>query len=89
VADAERPDQPTTPAADEPDVAEALELRDELLVACRDVLLGVGTTVAAALVAHIDALLDLDDEVSPGSQRLGRDAHSESNLGWSCGRRVV
>jgi hypothetical protein len=54
---------------DEPDLAEALELRDELLVACREVLLGVGTTHAAALVAHIDALLDLDDEASPGSQR--------------------
>jgi len=53
----------------EPDVAEALELRDELLIACRDLLLGVGTREAAALVAHIDALLDLDDEVSPGSQK--------------------
>ena len=56
-------------AGSEPDLAEALELRDELLVACRDVLLGVGTPEAAALVAHIDALLDLDDEASPGSQR--------------------
>jgi hypothetical protein len=53
----------------EPDLAEALELRDELLVACRDVLLGVGTREAAALIAHIDSLLDLDDERSPGSQR--------------------
>ena len=53
----------------EPDLAEALELRDELLVACREVLLGVGTPEAAALVAHIDWLLDLDDEASPGSQR--------------------
>ena len=53
----------------EPDLAEALELRDELLLACRDVLLGVGTRQASALVAHIDALLDLDDEASPGSQR--------------------
>jgi hypothetical protein len=51
-----------------PDLAEELELRDELLMACRDVLLGVGTRRAAALVAHIDALLDLDDEASPGSQ---------------------
>jgi hypothetical protein len=51
------------------DLAEALEVRDELLVACREVLLGVGTRHAAALVAHIDALLDLDDEASPGSQR--------------------
>jgi hypothetical protein len=46
-----------------------LELRDELLVACRQLLLGIGTREAAALVAHIDALLDLDDEASPGSQR--------------------
>jgi hypothetical protein len=53
----------------QPDIAEALELRDELLIACREVLLGVGTPHAAALVAHIDALLDLDDEASPGSQR--------------------
>jgi hypothetical protein len=53
----------------EPDLAEALELRDELLIACREVLLGVGTREASALVAHIDALLDLDDEASPGSQR--------------------
>ena len=52
----------------EPDLAEALELRDELLMACRDELLRVGNRRASALVAHIDALLDLDDEVSPGSQ---------------------
>jgi hypothetical protein len=51
----------------EPDLAEQLELRDELLIACRDVLLRVSTPGAAALVAHIDALLDLDDDVSPGS----------------------
>ena len=56
-------------SAPEPDLAEALELRDELLMACREVLLGVGTRQASALVAHIDALLDLDDEASPGSQR--------------------
>ena len=55
-------------AADD-DLAEALELRDELLLACRDVLLSVGTKEAAALVSHIDYLLDLDDEASPGSQR--------------------
>jgi hypothetical protein len=55
--------------AAEPDIAEELELRDELLVACREVLLTIGTREAAALVAHIDALLDLDDEASPGSQR--------------------
>jgi hypothetical protein len=53
----------------EPDLAEELELRDELLIACRTELLRVGTREASALVAHIDALLDLDDEVSPGSQR--------------------
>jgi hypothetical protein len=51
----------------EDDPAEALELRDELLLACRDLLLRVGTNEAAGLVAHIDHLLDLDDEVSPGS----------------------
>jgi hypothetical protein len=59
---------PSASVAD-PDLAEALELRDELLIACREVLLGVGTKEAAALVAHIDHLLDLDDEASPGSQR--------------------
>jgi len=53
----------------EPDLAEALELRDELLLACREILLGVGTRHSASLVASIDALLDLDDEASPGSQR--------------------
>jgi hypothetical protein len=57
------------PADREPDLAEELELRDELLLACREVLLTVGTDAAAALVAHIDFLLDLDDEASPGSQR--------------------
>ena len=57
------------PGGREPDLAEELELRDELLIACREVLLGVGTPAAAALVSHIDALLDLDDEASPGSQR--------------------
>jgi len=61
--------EPSRRRGPEPDVAEALELRDELLVACRELLLGVGTREAAALVAHIDALLDLDDEASPGSQR--------------------
>jgi hypothetical protein len=53
----------------EPDLAEELEQRDELLIACRQVLLQMGTREAAALVAHIDALLDIDDEASPGSQR--------------------
>jgi hypothetical protein len=51
----------------QPDVGEALELRDELLIACRELLLGVGNEASAALVAHIDALLDLDDGASPGS----------------------
>jgi hypothetical protein len=59
------------PPPREPDLAEELELRDELLLACREVLLGVGTRHAAALVSHIDALLDLDDEVSPDSRRTG------------------
>jgi hypothetical protein len=53
----------------EPDPAEALELRDELLIACRKVLLRVGTREASVLIGHIDALLDLDDERSPGSRR--------------------
>jgi hypothetical protein len=53
----------------DPDLAEALELRDELLLACRQELLRFGTPGAAALVAHIDSLLDLDDEASPGSSR--------------------
>jgi hypothetical protein len=39
-----------------PDLAQVLELRDELLIACREVLLGAGRSHAAALVAHIDAL---------------------------------
>jgi hypothetical protein len=39
----------------EPDLAEELELRDELLIACREELLGVGTSRASALVAHIIA----------------------------------
>jgi hypothetical protein len=55
-------------SADEPDLAVELELRDELLIASRQLLLGIGSREAAALVAHIDALLDLDDEASPGSQ---------------------
>jgi len=55
----------------EPDLAEELELRDELLIACRTELLRVGTPQASALVAHIDALLDLDDEASPGSSQRG------------------
>lgn len=33
------------------------------------VLLGVGSSEAAGLIAHIDSLLDLDDERPPGSQR--------------------
>jgi hypothetical protein len=54
----------------EPDLADELEVRDELLTACRQLLLGVGTREASTLVAHIDALLDLDDDASPGSQRV-------------------
>lgn len=50
------------------DLAEALELRDELLLACRELLVGVGTPQAAALLAHIDALLDLDDDISASRQ---------------------
>ena len=53
----------------QPDIAEELEVRDELLILCRELLLKVGTQEASGLVAHIDALLDLDDEASPGSQR--------------------
>lgn len=42
------------------DFADELEVRDELLVACRDLLARVGTSEAAALVRHIEAVLDLD-----------------------------
>lgn len=52
---------------DEDDLAEALELRDELLLACREALISVASREASALVAHIDFLLDLDDDRSPGS----------------------
>lgn len=48
----------------EPDLATELELRDELLLACRELLVTVGTPEAAALVAHVDALLDLDDDIT-------------------------
>jgi hypothetical protein len=72
-----RPSRPSTVAGvmqgqsndRDPDLAAELETRDELLIACRDILLSVGSRRAAALVAHIDALLDLDDEASPGAQR--------------------
>jgi hypothetical protein len=50
---------------DAPDLARELEERDELLMACREVLLSTGTSAAAALVAHINAVLDLDDGFSP------------------------
>jgi hypothetical protein len=46
--------------AQPPDLATELELRDELLLACRDVLATVGTREAAALVRHIETLLDLE-----------------------------
>jgi hypothetical protein len=42
----------------EPKLAQELERRDELLIACRAGLLGIATSRASALVAHIDALLD-------------------------------
>jgi hypothetical protein len=48
-----------------PDLARELEARDELLLACRELLLTMGTSQAAALVAHINAVLDLDDGFSP------------------------
>ena len=50
---------------DAPDLARELELRDELLMACREVLLSMGSARAAGLVAHINAVLDLDDGFSP------------------------
>jgi hypothetical protein len=43
------------------ELAEELETRDELLLACREVLLTIGSSQALALVAHINAVLDLDD----------------------------
>jgi hypothetical protein len=43
------------------DLADELEARDQLLLACREVLLTIGTREAVALVAHINAVLDLDD----------------------------
>jgi hypothetical protein len=50
---------------DDTDLAAALEARDELLLACRGELLRVGTREAAALVTHINALLDLDPDTPP------------------------
>jgi hypothetical protein len=61
--------RPVSADGQDVDLALELELRDELLVACRQLLLKIGTREAAALVAHIDALLDLDDDASPGSRR--------------------
>jgi len=46
---------------DTPDLARELEERDELLLSCRELLLTIGTPAAAALVGHINAVLDLDD----------------------------
>jgi hypothetical protein len=43
------------------DLADELEARDQLLLACREILLTIGTSEAVALVAHINAVLDLDD----------------------------
>jgi hypothetical protein len=48
-------------ADDSPDLARELEERDELLLSCRELLLTIGTPAAAALVSHINAVLDLDD----------------------------
>ena len=45
----------------DPDLAGELEERDELLLSCRELLLTIGTPAAAALVSHINAVLDLDD----------------------------
>jgi hypothetical protein len=50
---------------DAPDLARELEERDELLLSCRELLLTIGTPAAAALVGHINAVLDLDDGFSP------------------------
>jgi hypothetical protein len=59
-----------TPAVDDDlDLAEALETRDELLIACREVLQGIGLPRAAALVGFIDELLDLDPEAPPRPRR--------------------
>jgi hypothetical protein len=46
---------------DDADVADQLEARDQLLLACRELLLTIGTSNAVALVAHINSVLDLDD----------------------------
>jgi hypothetical protein len=54
--------------AEPTDLAAELEARDELLMACRELLLSMGTARAAALVAHINATLDLDDGFSPTPQ---------------------
>ena len=54
----------SAPDDDAPDLARELEERDELLLSCRELLLTIGTPGAAALVAHINALLDLDDGFS-------------------------
>jgi hypothetical protein len=45
----------------EDDLADELEVRDQLLLACREVLLTIGTREAVGLVAHINGVLDLDD----------------------------
>jgi hypothetical protein len=52
---------------EDPDLARELEERDELLLSCRELLLTIGTPGAAALVSHINALLDLDDGFSPAT----------------------
>lgn len=47
------------------DLAAELEARDELLVACREVLAGTASRAASALVQHIDAVLDLGEDDAP------------------------
>lgn len=56
------------------DLAADLEARDELLVACRELLAASGTGAASALVQHIDAVLDLGvgDAPNDGRRPVGR-----------------
>lgn len=51
------------------DLADELEARDELLAACREVLAESGRSAATALVRHIDAVLDLGDDVQDDGRR--------------------
>ncbi len=45
----------------ESDLASQMELRDELLIACREVLAKIGTSEASVLVREIEDVLDLDE----------------------------